>query len=162
MERDERLIRLSREHHHGLVMALRIERELPGADVSAMQTLYGDLLRFWSAGLLPHFGAENECLLARIALHSDPGLSHAGRLQRDHREMEDLVDAMTGAKTADDRHTALARFGSQLQEHIRWEERELFEWIQESLTGDEMDEVGAYLEAHLPAEPLACPMPHDP
>lgn len=162
MERDERLIRLSREHHHGLVMALRIERELPVADVSAMQSLYGDLLRFWSAGLLPHFGAENECLLARIAHRSDPGLSHAGRLQRDHREMEDLVGDMASAKTADDRRAALARFGVQLRDHIRWEERDLFEWIQESLTAEELDEVGAYLEAHLPAEPLACPMPHDP
>ncbi|MDA1010145.1 MAG: hemerythrin domain-containing protein [Chloroflexi bacterium] len=162
MERDERLLRLSREHHHGLVMALRIERELPAADVGAMQALYGDLVRFWSAGLLPHFGAENECLLARIALRSDPGLRHAGRLQRDHREMEDLVEAMAKARTPDDRRSALSRFGVQLRDHIRWEERELFEWIQDELTSEEMDEIGSYLEAHLPAEPLACPMPHDP
>lgn len=162
MERDERLLRLSREHHHGLVMALRIERELPDADVTAMQTLYGDLVRFWSAGLLPHFGAENECLLARIAQRSDPGLRHAGRLQRDHREMEDLVDVMAEAKTPDARQQALARFGVQLRDHIRWEERDLFEWLQRELTDGELDDVGAYLEAHLPAEPLACPMPHDP
>ena len=162
MERDARLIRLSREHHHALVLALRIERELPAADVTAMQVLYGDLVRFWSAGLLPHFGAENECLLARIANHSDAGLRHAGQLQRDHREMEDLVAAMASARTADDRRVTLQRFGSRLRDHVRWEERELFEWMQLELTSDEMDAVGAYLEAHLPAEPLACPMPHDP
>jgi len=162
MERDQRLIRLSREHHHGLVMALRIERELPTADMPAMQALYADLVRFWSAGLLPHFGAENECLLARIALRSDPGLQHAGRLQRDHREMEDLVAAMAAARTADDRRSALEVFGVRLRDHIRWEERDLFEWIQQTLTTDEMDEVGRYLESHLPVDPLAAPMPHDP
>lgn len=155
-------MRLSREHHHALVMSLRIERELPEADVSEMQALYGDLLRFWSAGLLPHFGAENECLLARIARRDDPGLRHAGRLQRDHREMEDLVDAMAKATLPEQRREALATFGAKLRDHVRWEERELFEWIQETLDTDEMDAVGAYLEAHLPAEPIACPMPHDP
>jgi len=162
MERDPRLIRLSREHHHGLVMALRIERELPKADITQMQSLYGDLVRFWSAGLLPHFGAENECLLARIAKRSDPGLRHAGRLQREHREMEDLVEAMAVAKTADDRRAALGTFGVRLREHIRWEERDLFGWLQAELSEDELDAVGAYLEAHLPEFPLACPMPHDP
>ena len=162
MERDVRLIRLSREHHHALVMSLRIERELPGASVTQMGALYSDLVRFWAAGLLPHFNAENECMLARIAKRDDPGLQHAGRLQRDHREMEDLVDEMRVARTADDRRTALERFGVRLRDHIRWEERELFEWIQRSFTDEEMDAVGAYLEQHLPAEPVACPMPHDP
>lgn len=162
MQRDPRLIRLSREHHHALVMSLRIERELPAADVSAMQVLYGDLVRFWSAGLLPHFDAEDECMLARIARRGDPGLQRAGRLQRDHREMEELVDAMAAARTPDDRREALARFGVQLREHIRWEERDLFDWIQSELDEGELDAIGAYLEAHLPVEPLAAPMPHDP
>lgn len=162
MQRDERLARLSREHHHALVMALRIERELPGAGVSEMGALYGDLVRFWSAGLLPHFHAENECMLARIARRDDPGLQHAGRLQRDHREMEDLVEEMRVARTPDDRRVALERFGNRLRDHIRWEERELFEWMQRMLPDGDMDAIGAYLEQHLPEEPIACPMPHDP
>ena len=143
-------------------MSLRIERELPGADVTQMQVLYGDLVRFWAAGLLPHFSAENECLLGRIARRDDPGLQHAGRLQREHREMEDLVDAMGAARTPDHRRDALTRFGVRLREHIRWEERELFEWMQAELNAEEMDAIGAYLEAHLPEQPAACPMPHDP
>lgn len=162
MQRDPRLIRLSREHHHALVMSLRIERELPGASVTEMRVLYSDLLRFWSAGLLPHFDAENECMLARIAKRDDPGLQHAGRLQRDHREMEDLVEAMRVARTADDRRVALERFGNRLRDHIRWEERDLFDWMQRTLPDGDLDAIGAYLEEHLPEEPVACPMPHDP
>lgn len=161
MERDARLLRLSREHHHGLVMALRIERELPGASDAEMRALYGDLLRFWSAGLFPHFTVENDCLLARLAAHADPGLAHAGRLQREHREMEDLVEEMRSAVTADDRRVALERFGARLREHIRWEERELFDWMQTSLTAEELDGVGAYLEANLPPAPMPAPTSHD-
>lgn len=162
MQRDPRLIRLSREHHHALVLALRIQRELPAATDAEMRALYGDLLRFWAAGLLPHFDAENECLLARIANRADPGLQHAGRLQRDHREIEELVETMRTATTADDRRAALARFGQALREHVRWEESELFEWLQTTLDVAELDAIGEYLAVHLPAEPLAAPMPHDP
>jgi hemerythrin-like domain-containing protein len=161
MQRDPRLIRLSREHHHALVMSLRIQRELPVATDAEAAELYGDLLRFWAAGLLPHFGAENECLLARIANRADPGLSHAGRLQREHREMEELVDAMRVAASPADRRAALTRFGETLRTHVRWEEAELFEWLQGAFTEDELDAVGAYLESHLPEFPVACPMPHD-
>lgn len=143
-------------------MSLRIERELPDAGVTEMQALYADFVRFWNGALQPHFSCEDECLLARLARRADPGLQHAGRLQRDHRELEALVETMASARTPDDRHDALERFGRKLRDHIRWEERELFEWLQRELGTDDLDEIGAYLEAHLPAEPLACPMPHDP
>lgn len=162
MRRDPRLVRLSQEHHHALVLSLRIQRELPSADAEGLKVLYGDLLRFWAAGLLPHFGAENECLLARIAHHSDPGLQHAGRLQRDHREIEALVEEMRVARDADERRAALARFGVALRDHVRWEESELFEWLPGALGEAEMDAVGDYLARHLPETPLPAPMPHDP
>jgi hemerythrin-like domain-containing protein len=162
MKRDERLIRLSREHHHGLVMALRIRRELPGATDEQAAELYSDLLRFWSAGLLNHFQAENGCLLARIAHRDDEGLRQAGRLQREHREMEELVETMRSTPDMTKRRDALGRFGEQLQDHIRWEERELFQWMESTLTDEELNEIGTYLEAHLPEFPVACPMPHTP
>src|SRR5690606_38613911 len=120
-------------HHHALVMALRIRRELPAANEDEAGQLYSDLLRFWSAGLLNHFEAENGCMLARLAKREDVGLAQAGRLQREHREMIDLVEEMRGAAGMPERRDALTRFGSQLEDHIRWEERELFEWIQQEL-----------------------------
>lgn len=159
MSRDERLLRLSREHHHGLVMALRIQRELPDAGDQELAGLYGDLMRFWSAGLLPHFAAEDDCLLPSLAVYQDEGLAHAGRLQREHRELEALVGTMRDAGDAAARRAALARFGEVLGAHIRWEERELLEWMQQRLTAVELDAVGALLAMRLPAVPVACPTP---
>jgi hypothetical protein len=63
MRPHQALVRLSREHHHGLVMALRIEKELDDAGSNAVNRLYSDLIAYWAAGLLPHFRGENECLL---------------------------------------------------------------------------------------------------
>ena len=64
MKRDPSLIRLSRDHHRGLVMSMRIDRDLPGADADEAALIYDQLEAFWAEGLLPHFRAECECLLA--------------------------------------------------------------------------------------------------
>ena len=42
---------------------------------------------------------------------------------------------------------------------IRWEERELFEWMQATLPEDDLREAGAICAARLPATPVACPTP---
>ena len=40
MKRDPRLVRLSWDHHHGLVLARRIAIEAPGAPEAALSALY--------------------------------------------------------------------------------------------------------------------------
>jgi len=55
MKRHPQLVLLSWDHHHGLVLALRIRRELAGADEPALGRLLADLLASWDAHLLPHF-----------------------------------------------------------------------------------------------------------
>ncbi|MGE3857365.1 MAG: hemerythrin domain-containing protein [Dehalococcoidia bacterium] len=160
MSRDDRLARLSRDHHHALVLALRIQRELSTADETAAGALLADAVRFWSAGLQPHIEVENEALLSRIAAHGDEGLALAGRLQREHRELD---EAMTGVRNGggagQDRRAALDRFGTLLGAHIRWEERELFEWMQRTLSADDLREAGEVFATRLPAQPVACPTP---
>lgn len=159
MARDDRLVRLSRDHHHALVLALRIQRELPAADEHAASALQSDAVRFWIAGLQPHIEVENEALLARIAAHGDVGLALAGRLQREHRELDEAMTTVRAGGGASDRGAALTRFGSLLGAHIRWEERELFEWMQASLTEDELREAHETFARRLPGTPVVCPTP---
>lgn len=150
VHRDPRLVRLSEEHHHGLVFALRLDRELPAADEAGLVTLYADLLRFWVRGLLPHFHAETECLLARLLRHVPPEDERVRRLQRDHLGMEALVTRMRDAADDSERREALGAFGESLRSHIRWEERDLFEALQQTLTGAELDAAGREIEKRLP------------
>jgi hemerythrin-like domain-containing protein len=159
MSRDDRLMRLSRDHHHSLVLALRIQRELPTADESAAASLQADAVRFWTAGLQPHIEAENEALLSRIAPHGDEGLARAGRLQREHRELDEAMTTVRNGGGSEERRSALTRFGSLLGAHIRWEERELFDWMQATLTEDDLRAASATFAMRLPAAPVACPTP---
>jgi hypothetical protein len=150
MKRDPALVRLSWDHHHGLVFARRIAKELPSASDSEAAQLYSDLVAFWSAGLLPHFRAEGECLLARLVRHLPHESEPVVRLQRDHLSLEALVATMRDASDAGERRDALAAFGELLHDHIRWEERDLFEVTQQQLTPDEMAALGEQLDDELP------------
>lgn len=159
MARDDHLVRLSRDHHHALVLALRIQRELPAADEAAAAALLADAVRFWTASLQPHVEVENEALLARLAAYGAEGLAHAGRLQREHRELDEAITAVRNDGAAADRRAALVRFGSLLGGHIRWEERDLFEWMQVRFSALELGDVGECCAGRLPGVPVACPTP---
>ena len=150
MKRDPRLARLSEEHHHGLVFALRIERELPAASEEEVERLYADLLRFWARGLLPHFHTESECLLARLIRHRPVDDPQIERLHADHLSMYGLVARMRDAATHIDRRRALREFGATLHDHIRWEERELFEVAQAELEEAELDALGSEIAERHP------------
>jgi hypothetical protein len=158
MKRDPRLVRLSWDHHHALVLALRIERELPSADDDALGRLYADLIAFWSGGLLPHFRVENECLLARLIRHVDPEAEELRRTQRDHLAIEALVAHMRDATGLDQRREALAAFASTLRTHVRWEEETLFTVTQQQLTDAEMTALGADIAAYVP-DTTPAPLP---
>ncbi len=149
MKRDERLTKLSWDHHHGLVMSLRIERELPGASDEAAAELYSDLLGFWAAGLLPHFRTENECLLARLIRYLGEDEEPIRRTQSDHLGLEALVATMRDAGDTAGRRAALGEFGRRLKEHIRWEEAVLFEVTQQKLGEAEMAALGAEIEERI-------------
>ncbi len=150
MKRDPRLARLSEEHHHGLVFARRIKQVAPEGNEDAVATLYGELLRFWTRGLLPHFHTESECLLARLIRHRPLGDPQVRQLQAEHLTMEGLVARMKDCETLGERREALTEFGATLEKHIRWEERVLFETAQRELTEHELDQAGEEIEQRHP------------
>ncbi|MGE5595866.1 MAG: hypothetical protein ACM3S1_07510 [Hyphomicrobiales bacterium] len=150
MKRDAALVRLSWDHHHALVMARRIELELPEADDEGVERLYADLIGFWAAGLLPHFRGEQECLLARLIRYVPPEHEAVQRTHLDHLYMEGLVATMRDSADPGERRAALARFGATLKAHVRWEEAQLFQLTQERFDADDMAALGRDLDEQLP------------
>lgn len=157
MKRDPALVPLSREHTQGLMMALRIERELPGADADGVRLLYHDLIGFWARGLLPHFRTENECLLARLVRHVEPDDELVRRTQRDHLGLEALVATMRDTDDLEARRDALRRFGDWLREHIHWEDDVLFTETERLLERDEMAALSGEIEERQPDEQVVAP-----
>ena len=82
------------------------------------------------------------------------------RIQRDHLGMEALVSRMRDASGDENRRSALSTFGETLRAHIRWEERVLFESLQEDLSEAELDAAGAEILDRLP-KPTRSPWVED-
>jgi len=142
VKRHSALVPLSREHHTALFLALRIEREVPEGDLDGINAVYADLIGFWARGLLPHFRAEGECLLARLVRHVPKDDPIVNRFHRDHLAIEALVARMRDVHDLTDRRAALQEFAAELRSHIRWEEDVLFEKTQASLSDEELASLG--------------------
>ena len=142
MKRDPSLIRLSRDHHRGLVLALRIERDLPAMDDAALERLRLDTIEFWRNGLLPHFRAECECILTRLVRHVSPQDTLIARTQADHLHLNALLTSLVETTDAASCRRLLSEAGALLKDHIRWEEAVLFEAAQTQLNRGELSALG--------------------
>jgi hypothetical protein len=155
MKRDPSLVRLSRDHHRGLVLAMRIARDLPGASEEEAEAIYDDLQSFWQDGLLPHFRAECECLLARLVRQVALQDELITRTQADHLYMESLMVTLRDTQDPALRRDVVRELGARLQEHIRWEEAVLFQRTQELLMSAELAALGRELAERIPEFPAS-------
>jgi hypothetical protein len=153
MKRDPSLIRLSRDHHRGLALAQRLERELAIADSDHLERLRLDTIDFWRSGLLPHFRSECECLLARLVRHVVPQDDLIRRTEDDHLRVHSMLATLRDQGPADAVQRTLEQLAILLREHIRWEESVLFEAAQAMLATTELAAVGKELAERLPEIP---------
>ena len=141
MKRSDALAQLSRDHHHGLVVAQRLRRATPTSVAAAREAF----LVFWADEGRVHFRAEEELLLPALARHQPPTHDAIVRVLTDHvdlrRRASDL--AADPAPPCED----LRDLGDRLHAHIRHEERVLFPLIEAALPTDELATLATALEA---------------
>ena len=131
LKRSKELAPLSREHHDGLLFAWKIKRGL--ANGTSNETLVNYARWFWSNHLMPHFKAE-ENVLVRF-LPADNTLVR--QMFKDHKKISDLVISLDKEPDA----TSLKQLAELLNEHIRFEERQLFAFAEENLTSRQLAEI---------------------
>ena len=116
MKRSAALLKLSREHHTALVLALRISR---AGDATAQAELLISVPAIFRDELAPHFAAEESDLLPKLAAAGEAALVE--RTLAEHCLMRDLIDKITAGDPQ-----SLKSFGALLKAHVQFEERELF------------------------------------
>jgi hemerythrin-like domain-containing protein len=159
VKRDASLVRLSRDHNRGLVVALHVEHALPAATDAEIDELQHALIDFWRTSLLPHFRAECECLLARLVRHAGLDGELITRTESDHLQMHALIASLRDTEDLPERRRLLSDLATLLRDHIHWEEAVLFEATQTQLTAAELDNLGADLAERIPEEPPPPPWP---
>lgn len=137
MKRHPALHPLSHDHHHALVMALRLKK---GGPASPNDNWPHDrakqiesILVFARAELLPHFEIEEAQLVGCTSGCEDL----EARLKRDHEELRHLLSDLATVEP-DKADEILKMLGAKLESHIRFEEREYFPKLQELLGDDRL------------------------
>lgn len=149
MLRDPALIPLSRQHQRALALCVRIDRALGSANAD-LPSLQSEVARLFEQEIRYHFDAEERVLFP--AAEKLPNLNELVLdLGRDHVT---LRAAAARAAQREMTRSDLEAFASQLSEHIRREERELFEGMQKQFSPEELFRLGAAVDADFRASGL--------
>lgn len=138
MLRDPTLIPLSRQHHKGLLLCVLTRRSLT-ADSSPenLARLAQRIVDQYELELTNHFEIEEQVLFPACGL-----LPIVQQLLDEHRTLEALVQQLRGAQSAQ----LIQEFCALLTAHIRLEESDLFEEIQQALPRQVLDRVGTEID----------------
>ncbi len=140
MKRDSNLQTLSWEHHDGLVLVFRIDRGLKNRTKAGIIRLY--LLHAWEVDLTHHFWQEEEILPA-ILEQSEEGKFFLARMLKDHKDFEKRISVLN--RETSKLKENLEIFAQKLNDHIRFEERQLFPFIERNANENEINRIGMFL-----------------
>jgi hemerythrin superfamily protein len=118
MLRDKNLISFSHQHQHALALCVRIERALQHSEVDMLEW-EEEIVRMFDTELELHFESEERYVFPSVA----------------------RFDEMEARQHQLDRE-GLERFARVLSDHVRAEERLLFEQMQQKLSPAELERVG--------------------
>ena len=133
--RNEHLTVLSHEHHHGLIFCSRLKKT---TNVPS-DTVRRYILDFWGRYLFDHFLNEEIVFLPYL---KEEELTI--QFKKEHQVIRELMDEI---KSPDGPiHEQALQFSKLINDHIRFEEREFFPWLEQKLTPKQLTKVGSVFE----------------
>lgn len=136
IKRNENIVKLSRDHHTTLLFCWKIRNGLkngaePGRIVKYVQY-------FKDLHMLPHFKQEEEILFAPV---KDEQVRKA---LDDHKNILQQIDDLGNEGTGIENKLML--LADTVDNHVRYEERELFPHLEEVLSKEQLEEIGRVMQ----------------
>jgi hypothetical protein len=142
IKRSKQLTPLSKDHHDGLLFAWKIKQGLKNDTDIKLIAQY--VQWFWKNHLQEHFREEEQILAPHLP--QDNGLLK--QMIDDHYEIESMVHI--NENIADE--TLLLNLAQAIDDHIRFEERQLFPYAEKVIPEKELN----LIYEQLPKEPAQC------
>ena len=136
MKRHPALVPLSHDHHQTLVRARELRRAAADGDDAELERVAGRFRRAFAGEVSRHFRDEEELLFPLLG-EVEPPPEPLVRATTQHARIRALVQRLPDRPAA-------AELGALLEEHVRLEERELFDLIQRAVPDERLAEL------HLP------------
>ena len=131
IKRSQQLAPLSREHHDGLLFAWKIKQGLENK--TPLEQLRNYTLWFWRNHIKPHFNDEEKVLIQ--FLPADKTL--VKQMLKEHAQIRDMILSLDHEP---DKGT-LKMLADFVYNHIRFEERKLFPWVEKTLTAEQLTSI---------------------
>ena len=138
IKRDPSIVEFSKDHHFALLLCWKIREGIRKTIEPTRISQY--VVHFFDNDLSNHFSEEENLLFSQLS-EKDPLRVQA---EDDHAQIRKLVENIR--KNKDD-ETLLVSFADLLDKHIRFEERILFNHLQETLTALQLQKIAASLQA---------------
>ncbi|HUM97665.1 MAG TPA: hemerythrin domain-containing protein [Chitinophagaceae bacterium] len=132
IKRHKAIVKFSQEHHFGLLLVWKI-REGIKKNIDAVRIARYTVF-IYDNNLKQHFQEEENLLFSRIS--EQESLKH--RAFAEHQSIYDIIEQIRKTHST---HIQLAAFADLLDKHIRFEERELFNYMQQHFGEDQLEEI---------------------
>ena len=139
IHRSEHIKTLSREHHFSLLFCWKIRQGLK-TNV-AVERIRKYVHYFWQHHLQPHFQEEENILFAPIKDRQ------VQRAIDEHKYIRQQIEDLPTYSEKKQRKT-LAKIADMVDEHVRYEERELFRHLERKLSGEQLENIGNLIQKH--------------
>lgn len=136
IKRNQAIVSFSKDHHFGLLLIWKIRQGFNREIVTERISNYA--LFFFKEDLENHFKEEEQLLFSKLPI--DDKLRK--QAEADHQAIYGLVAAMEKKK---DDAVLLKQLADLLEKHIRFEERELFNHIQNNISAEELEMLASRL-----------------
>ena len=136
IKRSAALAPLSREHHDALLLVWKIRHGLKN-DIE-LGRIAGYCQWFWQHLLQQHFKMEEKVLIPFLGI----GSAMASRLLSEHADIRDLVKAVS----VEPETPTLENLATVLNDHIRFEERFLFNEVESLATPEQLQQMSEDLQ----------------
>lgn len=146
LKRHEALVGFSKDHHFGLLLVWKIRQGLNKKVSPGRISDY--VLYFFDEDIDGHFKEEEEQLFPMLPSSS----ILRQQAETEHKAIYEMIGRLRKDK---DNMDLLLQFADALKDHIRFEERELFPFMQQTLSATELEQIadhedprGEEIDAH--------------
>lgn len=151
MKRNQNLIELSRDHHQGLLLGWKIKQGFKHR--VPLDEIKQYIIYFAKKALFPHFDEEEN----QVLVYLRPDNEYYQRTLAEHREIRESIAEIEEIEVLTD--ALFLNLADKIHAHIRYEERELFPYLETTLSGEQLNEIGQLISSvH---QPYIENYPHD-
>jgi len=136
IKRNNNLVPLSKDHHSALMFCWKIRTGLKLNVETTRMKRY--VKYFWQAHMQPHFYEEETILFVPV---QDAAVQKA---LNEHSDIKDQIDKIIASENV--QPSQLKMLADAVDNHVRYEERELFPHLENMLTEEQLKDVGIKLQ----------------